>query len=294
MLVQAVTSPVHMLRRRLVGHVRAILNDQAKGERPVPASDDALFPRGSVIRRVHGDVTTMMVGGMAALLLQMLHPAALAGVLDYSNFRSDMLGRLRRTARFIAVTTYGHREAAEAAIARVRAIHDKVRGTTGEGEPYAASDPRLLAWVHAAEAICFLDAWIAYAEPRMSKADQDFYFSQFALVARKLGADPVPESRAEAEALIDGFRPELRGSAEARQVARLVLARRMPGPAAVAQAVIGRAAVDLLPPWASGMLDLDPPRAHARLVRGATYGLAATLRWAFAQEARKPRGVRSS
>ena len=92
----------------------------------------------------------MMVGGMSALLLQMLHPAALAGVLGHSNFRQDMLGRLRRTARFIAITTFGDRETAEAAIQRVRSIHDQVRGTTAEGIPYAASDPHLLAWIHVA------------------------------------------------------------------------------------------------------------------------------------------------
>jgi uncharacterized protein (DUF2236 family) len=111
------------IRHALVRQVRATFNDQAKGEKPVPASNDALFPPGSVIRRVHGDVTSMMVGGIAALLTQMLHPKALAGVWDHSDVHSDMLGRLRRTARFIAVTTYGHRDKAEATIATVNAIH---------------------------------------------------------------------------------------------------------------------------------------------------------------------------
>ena len=94
------------IRRALVKQVRTTFNDQSKGEKPVPASDDALFPPGSVIRRVHGDVTSMMVGGIAALLTQMLHSQALAGVWDHSDVHADMLGRLRRTARFIAVTTY--------------------------------------------------------------------------------------------------------------------------------------------------------------------------------------------
>src|SRR3546814_928207 len=120
----------------------------------------------------------MMIGGISALLLQMLHPAALTGVLDHSSFREDMMGRLRRTARFIAVTTYGERDAAEAAIERVRAIHEDVRGHLADGTAYAASDPRLLAWVHVAEATSFLDAWIAYGEPRMTRADQDRYFAE--------------------------------------------------------------------------------------------------------------------
>ncbi|HEY0165168.1 MAG TPA: oxygenase MpaB family protein, partial [Sphingomicrobium sp.] len=150
-------APSEMLSRALVRQVRSTFNDRSKGEAPVPASDQALFPRGSVIWRVHGDVTSMMVGGVAALLTQMLHPAALAGVWDHSDVRSDQLGRLRRTARFIAVTTYGRRDDAEQAIARVRAIHAQVGGTLPDGRAYRADDPRLLAWVHIAGAVNFLD-----------------------------------------------------------------------------------------------------------------------------------------
>src|SRR3982750_1996376 len=204
------------VRRALVRQVRATFNDQSKGEKPVPASDDALFPPGSVIRRVHGDVTSMMVGGIAALLMQMLHPKALAGVWDHSDVHGDMLGRLRRTARFIAVTTYGHREKAEAAIAKVNAIHQQVRGTLPDGSAYRATDPHLLAWVHVAGAINFLDGWRRYAEPRMSRADQDRYFAESGEVARLLDADPVPRSRGEAERLIAQFRGELRSGARAR------------------------------------------------------------------------------
>ena len=96
------TSPLTPLRRAIAREVRGIFNDRARGERPVERRDDGLFAPGSPVRRVHGDVTAMMVGGVASLLLQMLHPAVLAGVWDHSNFRADMHGRLRRTARFIA------------------------------------------------------------------------------------------------------------------------------------------------------------------------------------------------
>ncbi|MGL4964897.1 MAG: oxygenase MpaB family protein, partial [Inquilinus sp.] len=153
-----------------------MFNDRRRGDRPVVRSADGLFGPCAVAWRVHGDVTSMMVGGVAALLLQMLHPAVLAGVWNHSNFRTDMRGRLRRTARFIALTTYGGREEAEATIERVRAIHSRVRGVLPDGSPYAANDASLLAWVHLAETTCFLDAWIRYAEPGMSVADQDRYF----------------------------------------------------------------------------------------------------------------------
>src|SRR3954469_25209312 len=166
------------IRRALVLQVRRTFNDQSKGEKPVPPSDEALFVRGSVIRRVHGDVTSMMIGGLAALLTQMLHPKALAGVWDHSDVAEDQLGRLRRTARFIAVTTYGHRDAAEAAIARVKAIHEQVTGTLPDGSGYRATDQWLLAWVHVAGAINFLDGWRRYAEPGMSDGDRDRYFAE--------------------------------------------------------------------------------------------------------------------
>ena len=275
-------SPV---RRALVRQVRATFNDQAKGEKPVPASDEALFPRGSVIRRVHGDVTSMMVGGIAALLTQMLHPKALGGVWDHSDVAEDQLGRLRRTARFIAVTTYGHRDKAEAAIAKVKAIHDRVSGTLPDGTEYRATDPWLLAWVHVAGAINFLDGWRRYAEPRMSRADQDAYFAESGEIARMLDADPVPQTRAEAERLIAEFRQELRADERTLAFRKLVLDAPAPSMReAPVQALIMNAAVDLMPPFARELHGL--PRSLAPLaVRGATYGIARTIRWAFAGEA---------
>ncbi len=273
-------SPV---RHALVSRVRGIFNDRARGQQPVARSNKALFEPGSVIWRVHGDVTTMMVGGVTALLLQMLHPSALAGIWDHSTFRDDMLGRLRRTARFIALTTFGERSAADAAIASVRNVHSRVVGTLPDGASYAATDPYLLAWVHVTEAVSFLDAWIQYGEPDMSPADQDLYFREFAQIARALDADPVPESREEAETLIASIRPKLVANHRTREVARKVLEQ--PAPSLVvapAQAIVMRAAIDLLPDWARRMHRLRGSGLGRPLVHGFTAGMAGTLRWAFA------------
>lgn len=275
------------IRRALVKQVRSTFNDQAKGEKPVPASDDALFLPGSVIRRVHGDVTSMMVGGIAALLTQMLHPKALAGVWDHSNVAEDQLGRLRRTARFIATTTYAHRDSALAAIARVKAIHEQVSGTLPDGTEYRATDPWLLAWVHVAGAINFLDSWRRYGEPAMSRADQDRYFAESGEIARLLDADPVPRTRAEAERLIADFRAELRADERAREFRDIVLNARAASLAeSSVQALLTRAAIDLMPPFAREMHGLSAPLAPPA-IRGATYGLARTLRWAFAGERKR-------
>jgi uncharacterized protein (DUF2236 family) len=272
------------VRRALVRQVRSTFNDRSKGERPVPASDHALFPKGAVIRRVHGDVTSMMVGGIAALLTQMLHPKALAGVWDHSDVEGDMLGRLRRTARFIATTTYAHRDCALEAIAKVKAIHARVAGTLPDGIEYRATDPWLLAWVHVAGAINFLDSWRRYAEPAMSRGDQDRYFEESAEIARLLDADPVPRSRAEAERLIAKFMAELRVNKRTRAFRDLVLnapAQSLAG--APVQRLLATAAVDLMPGFAREMHGLTKPLAPS-IVRSATFGLAGTLRWAFAGE----------
>lgn len=269
-------------KQRLVGEIRSLFNDEAKGEKPVVRSDNALFARQSVAWRVNGDVTSMMVGGVTALLLQMLHPAVLAGVWDHSNFRTDMLGRLRRTARFIAVTGYADRAEALAAIAQVRAVHDRIGGTLPDGTPYTANDPDLLAWVHVSEMVSFLDAWIRYAEPDMLLSEQDRYFAEMAMIGEMLGAVTVPRSRAEALALIETMRPALTVTDRTREVAHLVLNQPARSAAsAPIQAMVFQAAVDLLPRWAREMHGLHGPVLTRPLVRAGTHGVAKTLRWAF-------------
>lgn len=270
------------MKQALTREIRAVFTDPARGQAPLARSADSLLGAESVAWRVHGDVTAMLVGGVAALMLQMLHPAVLAGVWDHSDFRRDMHGRLRRTARFIALTTYADRDVAEAAIARVRAIHDRVAGTLPDGTPYGANDPALLAWVHVTEATSFLDSWIRYAEPAMRVAEQDRYFAEMAIVSRLLGADPVPETRAAARRLIESMRPALRVDARTRDVSRLLLGQRAPSLAAEPfQALTMQAGVDLLPGWARRMHGLPAPALARPLVRAGTLGIARTLRWAF-------------
>jgi uncharacterized protein (DUF2236 family) len=271
------------LKDAIAAQVVALFNDRGRGETPVKRRPDGLFGPRAVAWRVHGDVTSMMVGGIAGLLLQMLHPAVLAGVWDHSNFRADMHGRLRRTARFIALTTYGGRDEAEAVIARIRRIHDHVTGTLPDGTPYRANDPALLAWVHLTETTTFLDAWIRYAEPRMSVGDQDRYLAEMAQVGQALGADPTPRSRAEARRLLEAMRPQMRVDARTREVAALVLNQRATsGLAEPLQALTMQAGLDLLPGWARRMHGFHTPMISRPLVRTATLGIAKTLRWAFA------------
>lgn len=245
-------------------------------------ADAGFFGPESVAWRVHGDFTSMLIGGTTALLLQMLHPRALAGVWDHSDFREDMAGRLRRTARFIAGTTYGSSDEASALIAHVQSIHDQVHGTLPDGTPYSANDPELLTWIHVAEVSAFLGAYLRYRDPDLSPADQDRYFAETAIIAEKLGATNVPKSRAAVAAYLQRVRPELRYDHRTREVARALLEQPAQSPAIGAfMKLVFQAAEDLLPGWAAEMHGFKPAPLSRPAVRAAARGLGRVLRWAL-------------
>ena len=269
------------MRAAIGGRVRDLVGSGELDLRR-PPGDRGLFGPGSATWAVHGDFTSMMAGGVCSLLVQMLHPGAMAGVWDHSDFRRDMTGRLKRTAQFLAVTTFGATAAAEEAIARVRRIHAKVEGTMADGTPYRADDPALLTWVHAAEVDSFLRAYIVYREPAMPAARQDAYLAEMATVARRLGAEDVPETRAALDAYLAGMRPALRADERTREVARRML--RQPSPSllnAPANRLMLHAGVDLLPRWAARMHGLERPQVERRATRLGMAGVGGVLRWAL-------------
>ena len=167
------------------------------------------FPEGAAIRRVHGDAS-MFTGGVRALLLQSLHPLAMAGVAAHSGFAGDPWGRLQRTSYFLAVTTFGPEDDAEAMVRRIRSIHETVVGTAPDGRAYAASDPHLLRWVHIAEIDSFLTAHQRYGAEPLDAAGRDEYVAQTAVVAERLGAVDPPRSEQELRDQLAAYRPELR------------------------------------------------------------------------------------
>jgi uncharacterized protein (DUF2236 family) len=252
---------------------------------PSPACTDpalAYIAPGSVVRRIHGDLPAMLIGGVSALLFQMLHPLAMAGVAQHSNYRSDPLGRLERTASFLAATTFGTRDEAEAAIERVRRVHAHVTGTASDGRRYRASDPDLLTWVHVAEVSSFLAATRAYAPATPTAAEQDEYLDQMAVVAVALGAVDVPRSVAELGEYFTEVRPRLRLTAEARTARNFVLrgVGRWPHEVAAYGLLIG-AAQGVLPTWARHQLRLPAVPAADRLAVRPTARLVGTaVRWA--------------
>ena len=288
---------MEFIRRRIETQIMS-LTGLALGQLDLeqPQGDPGLFGPESISWKVHGDFTSMLVGGISALMLQALHPLALAGVWDHSNFRHDMLGRLRRTGQFISGTTFGSRKDADWLIEKVRKIHLHIVGTAEDGRPYAASDPDLLTWVHVAEVSHFLAAHLRYRNPSLSPADQDRYYAEIALVAERLGARDVPHSRAEIDAYLTAIRPQLTCDHRSHEVIRLLL--EAPAPSRLARpmgALMMRAGIDLLPDWASDMLQLHPPAWQRPLVRIGVNSVAPVLRWSVrngsVQRARRRMGL---
>jgi uncharacterized protein (DUF2236 family) len=275
-----VTAPA----RHLVGEAarRALAGPRARRTALALATDadPGWFGPDSMTWRIHAD-RSMLIGGLRALYLQVLHPLAMAGVADHSSYREDPLGRLARTGRFVAATTYGTGAEAERAVGMVRSIHDRVHGVASDGRPYDANDPALLAWVHNTEVDSFLVAYRRYGASPLSADDADRYVAEMATVGRRLGAEDVPETAPGLAAWIEGV-PDLAMTAEARAAIRFLVLPKLPLPMLPTYAVIAAAAADLLPFHRRRALGLWPvPFADPLVVRPAAATLLSLLGWAL-------------
>jgi uncharacterized protein (DUF2236 family) len=248
-----------------------------------PPGDPGLFGPGSVTWRVHAD-PSMLIGGLCALLLQTLHPLAMAGIAEHSNYKEDPLGRLGRTGSFVTGTTYGSTETAERLIRLVKRIHRKVRGTAPDGRAYSASDPDLVAWVHVTEVFSFLRAHQRFV-PFPVRGDQaDRYYHEMATIAERLGATEVPRTRAAMRAYFRAMRPHLEASELTLDAVGFLTA---PGRDPLnpllsgAHQVLVQASVGLLPAWAREMLGIrHPTLVDWATVLPATHLLMGALRFA--------------
>jgi uncharacterized protein (DUF2236 family) len=255
---------------------------------------DRWFEPGSPITRVHGDAS-MFIGGLSALLLQSLHPLAMAGVDEHSGYRGDPWGRLARTSTFLAVTTFGTIDDATAAIDRVRWVHERIKGVTPEGLEYFAGDPTLLRWVHVAEVDSFLRAHRAYGQRTLDAAGADEYVAQASRVAIALGAERVPESVAELAKAMAEFRPDLGPSTAAREAADFLLHEPpVPRSLRAGYTLLARAAVASMPPWSFELLGLRRPgRAGSAAARAGGAVATRSIRWMLGpDDARRVSGAR--
>lgn len=246
-----------------------------------PVGDLGLYGPDCVCWRINSDFSSMLMGGISALLLQALHPLVLSGVWDHSNFRGDLLGRLRRTGQFIAATTFAPKAEAERLINIVTNMHKKVIGTAPDGRSYDALNPDLLRWVHVTEVSSFLKSYIHYVNPQLSITEQNQYYKETALTAELLGTTNVPQSVQEIEGYIESQKSQLSCDDRAQEIYRIL--RHAPAPSLLAKPVgiiMFNAGVALLPEWASQMYRKNPCKLSNNFIEFSFQHIAQLIRWA--------------
>ncbi len=265
------------LRRSLVGDEALSASELASPE------DPGWFGPASVAWRVHGDASAL-VGGLAAVLIQTLHPPTMAGVDDHSDYRDDPWGRLNRTSRFVSATTYGSTATAESAVAMVRAIHHRVQGVMKDGRNYRANDPHLLGWVHCTEIDAFCRAYERYAPGALRRDERDSYVAEMNRVGEALGGVGLPVTFDQLQCQLQSYRHECELTDAAQRTIGFLAEPPMPGPARLGYRVLFAASVDLLPTWARQIAGLTPTTPlDAVAVRPTAYGLARTIGWLLSE-----------
>ena len=223
-----------------------------------PVGDPGLLGPDSIPWKVHAHFISMLVGGLSSLMLQALHPRALAAVWDHSNFRHDLKGRLGRTAYFVAITTYGGREQALSTIERVNRIHASVHGHMPDGSTYVANEPELLRWVHLGEVCSFLKAYQSFSLDPLSPTHEDKYLAEMALIGHHLGAEHLPLTQYESQQALLNFLPSLRYDDRTQEIVGVIEnypSELLDRP--LLKLVI-QAAFDGLPDWALAMMGRTP------------------------------------
>ncbi len=230
---------------------------------PVHPQDDGYFGPGSVTWRVTADLSAP-VAGLRSLLMQALHPLAMAGVDQHSNWRLDPVGRLAATSAYEATVTFGDRASASRAAQQVRKIHERVRGVdTVTGQPYAAGDPALLLWVHVALVDSALAASRLFGTP-LADADADAYVGEMTIAAELLGVprEKIPASVAALQRYVEDVRPDLRRTpAAAESMSYLLEPPGLGEDIAELWQDIRDAAVTALPGWARELYGYPAPPA---------------------------------
>jgi len=266
---------------------------------PPPRCDDptvSYLPVDGVARLVNGDLASMLVGGIASLFVQMIHPYAMAGVAQHSRYQHDPFGRMLQTANFIGFTTYGDQSTAHAAIQRVLAVHEGVRGNADDGTPYYANDPRLLLWVHCAEIAMFLHGFEIFGHTPLEPGEADRYVAEMAQLARDMGVVHPPLTRDELEQCLASFQGELRLSDDgrtARDWLRFhVITKRTQRPVFW---LIVRASFTLMPTWTREILGVArPSRLDTYLIRPVMGLIARGIRFVVPPTQRVTLGERQT
>lgn len=275
-----------LLFATLGARVRSLTGSQASLEDfSTPMGDPGLLGPQSVAWRVHAHFTAMLVGGLSSLMVQALHPRALAAVWDHSNFKQNLKARLGRTAYFVAATTYGGRSMALRAIERVNAVHARAVGIDLQGRPYAANEPDLIRWVHLVEVHSFLTAYQHLSHQPLRSAQCDGYIAEMRQIGHLLGALHLPASWRDTEQALLAYEGELVCDARTRETVQVIENYPVEMLDKPFMHGVMQAAFDTMPSWALQRLGRPPSCELARRARRAALQLATIpVQWMLDQQ----------
>jgi uncharacterized protein (DUF2236 family) len=231
-------------------------------------------------------VAAIAIGGVGAIVMEILHPSVMAGVQDLSSYREDPYRRGRTTYGYVVTTTFGNTDAATRLIARVKRMHGRVNGVRPDGVPYRALDPELIGWVHTCIPWAVMTAYERFNRP-LSDEERSRYLSEQAAIGRMGGAGEIPETAGELEEYVEHMRPKLTVNEQTREFFEFLLTSpfgmRLPGPLARrGNRFQIESGMGLMPRWAQELSGFAPPAmAYRTLHEPALRAFARTLRWAF-------------
>jgi uncharacterized protein (DUF2236 family) len=278
---------VNLVQRRIVeDHFRQTgRHDQPEifGGEP---DDPGLTGPGSVSWQINSDIAAITIGGLGAIVMEILHPSVMAGVQDLSGYRDDPLRRGKTTFGYVVTTTFANTKAATRLINAVKQMHSRVNGVRPDGVPYRALDPELIGWVHTCIPWAVMRAYESYNRP-LTPEQRDRYLAEQAVIGRMSGAAEIPESMAELEAYVEQMRPRLGVNAQTLEFFDFLMT--MPfgvpalgplsRPAHRFQAEMG---MSLMPLWAQKLSGFESTVLERRFVhRPILEAYARTLRWAY-------------
>ena len=267
-------------------HVRQIGRHDRHETFGAPPGDPGLTGPGSMSWEINSDVAAIAIGGVGAIVMEILHPSVMAGVQDLSSYREDPYRRGRTTYGYVVTTTFGSTEAATRLINAVKRIHGKVNGVRPDGVPYRALDPELIGWVHTCIPWAVMTAYERFNRP-LSHEERSRYLTEQAVIGRMGGAGEIPETATELEEYLEAMRPKMAVTEQTREFFEFLLTSpfgvRLPGPLARrGNRFQIESGMGLMPRWAQELTGFAPSAARYRSVHEpALRTYARTLRWAF-------------
>lgn len=273
---------VEKLRRAIVDPIEAV---GGRHDDPSvyaePLGDPGLCGPGSISWEINGDMASVGLAGMGAIIMEVLHPAVMAGVFTQSTYETQPLRRARNTLGYVVQTTFGSTESATKVVERVKKVHSRIKGETLDGRPYEALDPELIAWVHTCIPMGIMQVFDRYNRP-LSIEEKDRYLREQAVIGRMGGADWVPESHAELVDYVEAMRPKMAVNEQTREFLGFLIGEgRASGREVFERKLQLQLSMSLMPVWAQKLTGLELSSTARRALDPLVRAQLAMVRWGF-------------